>query len=71
MCIMGCYILLCRFDLDRCVLWAVLFCSKDLTQIDGQTVDDIFNGVLQPEGNPNQGNSSDTCVTKKKINGPL
>ncbi|XP_055997566.1 histone-lysine N-methyltransferase 2C-like isoform X11 [Ostrea edulis] len=26
----------------------------DLTQIDGQTVDDIFNGVLQPEGNPSQ-----------------
>ncbi|XP_062583386.1 histone-lysine N-methyltransferase 2C-like [Saccostrea cucullata] len=26
----------------------------DLTQIDGQTVDDIFKGVLQPDGDPNQ-----------------
>jgi hypothetical protein len=40
MCIMGCYVLLCRFDPDRCVLWAVIFCCVDLTQID------VYYGLL-------------------------
>ena len=42
--------------LDVVVIYPFLgCCSVDLPPINGQEVDDIFNGVLQPEGDPNQG----------------